>query len=92
MSKTPISPLRQRMIDDMSVRKFGEKTQKDYIRHVKTFSTFLGRSLAAATAEDLRQFQDPSEQGTYRTSDGKCAVTALRLAPARSRTRKCQSP
>jgi len=34
------SPLRARMIEDMSVRKFGEKTQNDYIRHVsKTFST-----------------------------------------------------
>ena len=37
MSKTPISPLRARMIEDMSVRKFGEKTQNDYIRHVKTY-------------------------------------------------------
>jgi hypothetical protein len=55
MSETPISPLRARMIEDMSVRKFGEKTQNDYIRHVKTFSTFLGRS--PATAEDLRQYQ-----------------------------------
>jgi hypothetical protein len=36
MSETPISPLRARMIEDMSVRKFGEKTQNDYIRHVKT--------------------------------------------------------
>jgi integrase/recombinase XerD len=49
MSKTPISPLRTRMIEDMSVRKFGEKTQNDYIRHVKTFSTFLGRSPTTAT-------------------------------------------
>jgi integrase/recombinase XerD len=44
MSETPISPLRARMIEDMSVRKFGEKTQNDYIRRVKTFSTFLGSS------------------------------------------------
>ena len=57
MSETPISPLRQRMIDDMHVRNFAEKTQRDYIRHVKTFSTFLGRSPAAATADDLRRFQ-----------------------------------
>jgi len=39
MSKTPISPLRARMIEDMSVRKFGEKRQNDYIDRVKTFST-----------------------------------------------------
>jgi integrase/recombinase XerD len=49
------SPLRQRMIDDMRVRKFGKKTQNDNIRHAKTFSTFLGRSPALATADDLRR-------------------------------------
>ena len=42
MSEMPISPLRARMIEDMSVRKFGQKSQNDYIRHVKSFST--GRS------------------------------------------------
>src|SRR5215467_6270179 len=57
MSEKPISPLRARMIEDMSVRKFGEATQRDYIRHVKTFSTFLGRSPATATPEDLRRYQ-----------------------------------
>ena len=55
MSETPSSPLRQRMIDDMRVRKFGKKTQNDNIRHAKTFSTFLGRSPALATADDLRR-------------------------------------
>ena len=38
-----ISPLRQRMIDDMTARHFGEKAQKDYIRCVKTFAAFLPR-------------------------------------------------
>jgi len=57
MSETPISLLRRRMIEDMSLRNFGEKTQNDYIRHVKTFSTFLGRSPANATGEDLRRYQ-----------------------------------
>jgi integrase/recombinase XerD len=56
MSKTPISPQRARMIEDMNVRRFGEKTQNDYIRHVKDFSTFLGRPPATATAEDLRRY------------------------------------
>jgi len=40
----PISPLRRRMIEDMTVRGFGEKTQSDYIRHVKNFTISLGRS------------------------------------------------
>jgi hypothetical protein len=38
MSETPISPLRARMIEDKSVRKFGDNTQNDYIRHVKTYA------------------------------------------------------
>ena len=45
MSETPISPpvspLRRRMIEDMTVRQFVEKTQADYIRHVRTFTAFL---------------------------------------------------
>jgi Phage integrase, N-terminal SAM-like domain len=73
------SPLRQRMIDDMNVRKFGEKTQKDYIRHVKTFSTFLGRSPATATAEDLRQFQIHQSKAGIGPATVNGAVTALRF-------------
>jgi site-specific recombinase XerD len=57
MSEKPISPLRQRMIEDMSVRNFVEKTRNDYIRHVCTFTAFLGRSPDTATTEDLRRFQ-----------------------------------
>ena len=37
MSEKPISPLRRRMIEDMTVRNFVEKTHNDYIRHVRTF-------------------------------------------------------
>jgi hypothetical protein len=50
-----ISPLRRRMIEDMTVRQFVEKTQADYIRHIRT--AFLGRSPDIATADDLRRFQ-----------------------------------
>ena len=57
MTEEPISPLRRRMIEDMTVRDFGEKTQNDYIRHVKNFAIFLGRSPDTATPEDLRRFQ-----------------------------------
>jgi hypothetical protein len=38
MSEKPISPLRRRMIEDMTVRNFVEKTHNDYIRHVRTFN------------------------------------------------------
>ena len=56
-SAEAISPLRHRMIEDMSVRKFSDKTRHDYIRCVESFAKFLGRSPDTATAEDLRRYQ-----------------------------------
>ncbi len=56
-SNKSISPLRQRMIDDMTLRKLNPKTQSGYIRAVVKLSCFLGRSPDTATAEDLRLFQ-----------------------------------
>jgi len=52
-----ISPLRQRMIDDMALRKLSPKTQTGYIRAVRQFAGFLGRSPDSATAEELRRYQ-----------------------------------
>ena len=57
MKDKPISDLRRRMLEDMAVRRLGEKTRHDYIKHIETFTRFLGRSPDAATAEDLRRFQ-----------------------------------
>jgi integrase/recombinase XerD len=57
MSERPISPLRQRLLEDMTVRNFVEKTKNDYVRHVKSLAAFLGRSPDTATPEDLRRFQ-----------------------------------
>jgi integrase/recombinase XerD len=57
MTDTPISPLRRRMIEDMTVRKFTARTQEGYIRSVKGFSTFLGASPDTASAEDLRRYR-----------------------------------
>ena len=56
-SKQTISPLRQRMLDDMRMRKFGEKTQLDYVRAVRNFTKYLGRSPDSATVEELRNYQ-----------------------------------
>jgi integrase/recombinase XerD len=53
MLDKPISPLRQRMIDDMTARRFKEKVQKDYVRHVRNFTVFLGRSPDTATSEEV---------------------------------------
>jgi len=52
-----VTPLRQRMIDDMRMRKLGDKTQAAYIRAVRGLAAFLGRSPDSATVEDLRRFQ-----------------------------------
>ena len=78
-SAKPISPLRRRMIEDMTVRGFAEKVQSDYIRHVKNFTIFLGRSPDTAEGEDLRKFQlHQREQGVQPpTMNG--AVSALRF-------------
>jgi integrase/recombinase XerD len=57
MSMDTISPLRQRMIEDMNARKLGAGTQKGHIRSCKQFAAFLERSPDTATAEDIRRFQ-----------------------------------
>ena len=44
MSEKPNSDLRRRMLEDMAVRKFGDQTHNNYIRHVALFAKFLGRS------------------------------------------------
>lgn len=64
-SEQSISPLRQRMLDDMKMRKLSSKTQSGYIRAVSRLSDFLKHSPANATAEELRQFRlHLVEQGT----------------------------
>lgn len=52
-----ITPLRQRMIDDMRMRKLADKTQSGYIRVVRQFTGFLGRAPDTASVEDLRRYQ-----------------------------------
>ncbi|MFW2440580.1 MAG: phage integrase N-terminal SAM-like domain-containing protein [Arenicellales bacterium] len=59
-----ISPLRLRMIDDMTLRKLSPGTQTAYLRAVKNFTGFLGRAPDTASAEDLRLYQlDLVKQG-----------------------------
>jgi len=55
--ETEISPLRQRMIEDMTMRKFKKHTQTDYIRAVKKLAKFINKPLTSATKEDMRRFQ-----------------------------------
>ena len=79
MSDKPISPLRQRMIDDMTARRIKEKVQKDYVRHVRTFAAFLGRSPDTATSEDLRRFQVHLAQQQIGVATINAAIAALRF-------------
>jgi hypothetical protein len=52
-----VSPLRRRMIEDMTIRKLAPKTQHDYVQRVKNFAAFLRRSPETATFEDVRRYQ-----------------------------------
>jgi integrase/recombinase XerD len=75
----PISPLRQRMIEDMTLRKLSPKTQSKYIRAVINLTRFLGRSPDTATPEELRRYQlHLVETGTSSISLN-ATITALRF-------------
>jgi hypothetical protein len=70
-SSQTVSPLRQRMIDDLRMRKLMPKTRAAYIRAVCKFAKFLGRSPDTATDEDLRRFQlHLIDQGTSTLGSG----------------------
>jgi site-specific recombinase XerD len=57
MTDEALSPLRRRMIEDMTIRRLAPKTQKDYIQIIKNLAVFLGRSPDTASFEDIRRFQ-----------------------------------
>ena len=57
MSTVTVSPLRQRMIEDMNARMLCAGTQRGHVHSCKRFATFLNRSPDTATAEDIRRFQ-----------------------------------
>ncbi len=78
-STKSISPLRKRMIEDMTMRKLNPKTQIAYLRAVKNLTRFLRRSPDTASAEDLRRFQlHLVEKGTSRTTVN-ATITGLRF-------------
>jgi integrase/recombinase XerD len=79
MTDEATSPLRRRMIEDMTVRNFAADTQRNYLRAVKNLAIFLGRSPDAATAEDLRLFQLHFTETHVRPPTINGTVTALRF-------------
>ncbi len=79
ISPLGISPLRRRMVEDMTVRGFTADTQRGYIAAVKRFTVFLGRSPDQATAEDLRRFQLHMRSEGASPTTMNAAVSALRF-------------
>jgi len=75
----PISPLRQRMIDDMRMRKLSPKTQSHYLRAVINFTRFFGRSPDNASPEDLRRYQLRLVETGISSIMLNRAITALRF-------------
>jgi integrase/recombinase XerD len=73
------SPLRQRLIDDMTMRRFSRETQRNYIRDVGRFATWLGRSPHTAMAEDLRRFQIEQQEAGVPVPTMNSVVAALRF-------------
>jgi len=79
MTKQAISPLRQRMIEDMAIRKFAPKTQHDYVQRVKDFAVFLGRSPDTAKSEEVRSFRLHLTSSGAGTPKINATVSALRF-------------
>ena len=65
MSTNTVTPLRQRMIEDMQARQLGPASQRSHVYSCKRFAAYLKRSPDTATADDIRRFQlYLSETGT----------------------------
>ena len=75
----PGSPLRRRMIEDMTVRGFTPKTQTGYIRAVRDFAAYFGGPPDQAGAEDLRRFQLHMRSEGASPTTMNAAVSALRF-------------
>jgi site-specific recombinase XerD len=79
MTDKAISPLRQRMIEDMEVRGFTACTQRGYLAVVKNFTVFLECSPDQADREDLRRFQHHMRSEGASATTMNSAVSALRF-------------
>ena len=78
-SNKPVSFLRQRMLDDMALRKLSEKTQIQYVRAVKRFTRFFGQSPDLAGPEDLRRFQKHLVDEGVSATTINATITGLRF-------------
>jgi integrase/recombinase XerD len=79
MTHDAVSPLRRRMIEDMTIRQFGGKTKSDDIRQVHEFAVFLGHSPDRAEPEDLQRYQLHMASCGASYARMNLAATALRF-------------
>jgi len=79
MTTCSISPLRQRMMEDMNARKLSTGTQKGHLRACRRFAAFLKRSPDTASSEDIRRFQLHLAQSGVSISKRNRTMTGLRF-------------
>src|ERR1700746_3817513 len=79
MTTNTVSPLRQRMIEDMNARKLCAGTQRGHIRSCKQLAAFLKRSPDTATSEDIRRFQLHLAESGASICDRNRIMTGLRF-------------
>lgn len=74
-----VRPLRQRLIEDMDVRRLSAETQRNYIRDVGRFASFLGRPPDTATPEEVRRLQIEQRDAGVPIPTMNRIVSALRF-------------
>ena len=79
MTQEKVSPLRERMMEDMRIRGMGDKSLKAHIRALKDFTVFLGRSPDTAVPDDLRAYQLHMADTGVTPSTFNARIVALRF-------------
>ena len=79
MAEEAINPLRRRMIEDMTIRNFDQRTQQTYLRSVRSCCRYCDRRPAELTFEDVRQYQLHLTQCGLAPASVNGAMVALRF-------------
>ena len=79
MTEEAINPLRRRMIEDMTIRNFDQRTQQTYIRSVRSCCRYCDRQPGELTFEDVRQYQLHLTQSGLAPASINGAMVALRF-------------
>ena len=79
MKEENITPLRERMIEDMRIRGMSLKTQQAHIRAVRYFAEFIGRSPDTATPDELRAYQLHMTDAGVSTGVFNARIVSLRF-------------